>query len=213
MSEVKDLRNKISFFRGIDQVVKLNEDIKKELSQIEKTKAVIERHADKSETIFSEMQTRFSDLDKFSNQLKDLTQNVKQLNDIADTLKVQMAKKSDRQELEKLIKKFDEFELHVGNVIDLLGRKAKELNEEFRFNSQKFQGMFDIELKKSKKTLELIENLSSESPNIDKNLKIIKAIEEQEKEQEKIKKIADSVPEKKGWSFFAKKVKQEVKKK
>lgn len=202
MAEVKDLRNKMAFFRGIDQVVKLNDDIKKELSQIEKTKAVIERHADKSETIFSEMQNRFSDLDKFSSQIKELVQNVKQLNDAADTLKVQMAKKADKQELEKLIKKFDEFELHVGNVIDLMGRKAKDFNEEFKVDVAKFQQMFEIDLKKGKKTLELIENLAQASPNLAANLKLVKAIEQTEEEQEKLKKVEAVIPQKKKKAWF-----------
>jgi RNAse (barnase) inhibitor barstar len=209
MSELKDLRNKVSFFRGLEQVVKLNEDIKKELTAIQKTKAVVERHADKSETIFSEMQNRFAEMDKFTGIMKDLQSGVKLLNDATDTLKIQIVKKTDKQELEKLIKKFNEFEVHVGNVIDLMSRKAKELNEQFKADVEKFHEMFDLELKKGKGVLELIEDLSASNPNLEKNLQLVKEIEHKEEQQRNLEKIAQAAPAenpKKAWFSWMKKV-------
>jgi len=203
VSELKDLRNKIAFFRGIDQVMKLNEDIKKELTGIQKVKATVERHADKAETIFSELQSRFQEVDKFAGQLKELNETTKQLNDAADTLKVQMAKKSDRQEVEKLMKKFNEFEVHVGNVIDLMSRKAKDLNDAFGSDVKRFHEMFDLELKKSKKVLDLIEELSKETPNLDKNLRSIKDIEALEKKQEDVSKADVAAPKGLTKPYFA----------
>ncbi|MFH0978152.1 MAG: hypothetical protein V1837_02505 [Candidatus Woesearchaeota archaeon] len=208
VAELKDLRNKISFFRGLEQIVKLNEDIKKELTEIQKIKAVVERHADKSETLFSEMQNRFADLDKFSGQLKDLGDNIKQLNDSADKLKAQTAKKAEKQELERLVKKFNEFELHVGNVIDLMSKKAKELNDQFKSDTEKFQQLFDTELKRGKKIIDLIGELSRENPNLEKNLLAVEEMEKSQEEQKKAEQVVADLPAKKAWFTWPKKKKE-----
>ncbi|MFH1511572.1 MAG: hypothetical protein ABIF10_07830, partial [Candidatus Woesearchaeota archaeon] len=146
MTELKELRNRIAFFRGLEQVIKLSEGIKKDLSEIQKMRAVIERHADKSETIFSEMQGRFSDMDRFTGRLKDSETGIKNLTDSTDMMKVQMAKKVDRPEFDKIVKKLNEFEVHVGNVLDLMSKRSKELKEQFTSDVEAFRKMFDTEL-------------------------------------------------------------------
>jgi uncharacterized protein YoxC len=211
VAELKELRNRIAFFRGLEQVMKLNEEIKKELTGIQKTKATIERHADKSETIFSEMQGRFAEMDKFTGTLKDLKESVKQLNDANDTLKVQVVKKAERQEIEKLMKKFNEFEVHVGNVVDLMSRKAKDLNEQFKGDVERFQEMFDVQLKKGRKVVELIDNLSKDNPNFENNLRVLKQIEQREKEQEELEKVKEALPPRKKKGLFSWTRKKEAK--
>ena len=42
------------------------EEVKKELMEVKKNASVVTRHGDKVETIFSEMQKRFSGFEKFS---------------------------------------------------------------------------------------------------------------------------------------------------
>ncbi|NTV23683.1 MAG: hypothetical protein HGA85_04885, partial [Nanoarchaeota archaeon] len=63
MEQLKDLRRQISQFRGVDQVVQMNEEVKKELMAIKKVEAGVERHADKIEGIFMESQKRFQDFE------------------------------------------------------------------------------------------------------------------------------------------------------
>ena len=72
ISELKDMRNKMRTFTGMEQVVKLNEDVKGELIEIRKMSATTERHGDKVETIFSEMHKKFSDFIRVGDTVKDL---------------------------------------------------------------------------------------------------------------------------------------------
>lgn len=197
MSELKELRNRIAFFRGLEQVVKLSDEIKKDLSEIQKMKALIERHADKSETIFSEMQGRFSDMDRFTGRLKDIESGIKGLTDSTDTMKVQMAKKTDRPETDKIVKKLNEFEVHVGNVLDLMSKRSKELKEQFASDVTSFKKMFDAELKRGKKMIGIVHDLSKDNPKLEKNLKLLKKIDEKEGASKAIE--APPAGEKKSW--------------
>jgi hypothetical protein len=202
MSELKELRNRIAFFRGLEQVMKLSEEVKKDLSRIQKTSALIERHSDKAETIFSEMQSRFSEMDQFTSTIKELKDDIRALTDATDMLKVQTVKKADKKEHEKLLKKVDEFETHVGNVIDLMSRKAKDLTAQFKGNVQKFQEMFENELRKGKRMTELIENLTKDNPEFEKNIKILKEVEQREENAQKLAKEEVKIPEKKDRGWF-----------
>ena len=91
VSELKELRNKLSVFRGMDQMVKMNDDVKQELIEIKRVEATVARHADKVETIFSEVQKKFRDFDKFNDVVKDLDVAFKQLSSDTDALKVKVS--------------------------------------------------------------------------------------------------------------------------
>jgi hypothetical protein len=125
-------------------------------------------------------------------------------------LKVQIVKKADKKEHEKLLKKVDEFETHVGNVIDLMSRKAKDLTAQFKGNVQKFQEMFENELQKGRKMTELIENLTKDNPQLKENVTLLKEVERREEQAEKLAKEKVKMPDhdKKGWFSWMKKGKK-----
>ena len=61
IEELKNIKRQMSLFKGIDAIFKLDEDIKKELINIQKIKAITEGHANKVEQIFITVQKNFSD--------------------------------------------------------------------------------------------------------------------------------------------------------
>jgi len=64
MSELKELRRKSDLFIGTDAILKLNEDIKKDLLDAHKISTMARVHADKSEQIFIELKRGFADTQK-----------------------------------------------------------------------------------------------------------------------------------------------------
>src|SRR3989344_888837 len=116
VTELKDVKNKIAIFRGMEQVIQLNEESKRELMEIKKVQAIVERHSDKVETIFAEMQKKFSDFVKFADLVKDLDKSFKQISSDFDSIKVKMGDLSSKKEVENLIAKFDDFEKYPGSV-------------------------------------------------------------------------------------------------
>lgn len=139
MKEVKEMRKKIDFYKGIEQVAKLNEEIKGELIQIKKIESVIDRHSNKVETIYIEVEKKFTEFDKFNDNVKELKRNFDKLQNDFDKIKVKLEDKTDKKEIVKVINKFSDFEKHTTNIINLMDKRSKSVGEEItkRMNSVK----------------------------------------------------------------------------
>lgn len=179
VNEIKDVKNKISVFRGMEQVISLNEEAKKEVFEVKKIQAVVERHADKVETIFTEMQKKFSDFAKFNDNVKELDKSFKQISSDFDSIKIRITDLSSKKEVENLITKFDDFEKYTGNIVKLINNRFeklhKELNEEF---GKKFQ--------ETDKLLHGFEMLAQKTPDLDKYFNLLQE-EAKKASQENVK--------------------------
>lgn len=130
MLELKKMRDKMNFYKGIEQVIALNEEIKQELSTIKRVEANIERHADKVETVFIEVQKKFSDFDKFNDVVKDLDKSFKKLAGDFEKVRVKVETKLDHKEFVDLLDKFNDFEKHTTNLLKLLDERNKTIKQE-----------------------------------------------------------------------------------
>ena len=154
MEELKEMRNQMKFYKGIEQVIKLNEEIKKELMEVKKVEASAKRHADKIDTIFIEVNKKFTEFDKFNDVVKDLDRSMKAIQSDFDRMKVGIENKEEKKEFVNLLHKFNDFERHTTNIIDLLDKKSKtlkkELDERFEKLKDKLESRFDAELREAK---------------------------------------------------------------
>ncbi|MBR9705047.1 hypothetical protein GOV12_06560 [Candidatus Pacearchaeota archaeon] len=109
MDELKEAKRKIEFFRGVEEIVKLSEETKKELIEIKKVESKININADKVETLYSEIRKKFQDLDSFSSEIRELKvlneQNVKDVNFLKD----KVSRSADKDELSNLINKVQRY--------------------------------------------------------------------------------------------------------
>src|SRR3989339_141477 len=117
LRELKEMRSQMNFYKGADQMVKMNNEIKQELIDIKKSEGAIGKHADMVETIFIEadkkefvkLLDKFTDFEKHTtNILKLLEQRSKgtlsSLNESFDELKKQLEKKySTKLELKPIV--------------------------------------------------------------------------------------------------------------
>src|SRR3989338_4603662 len=99
VNELKETRNRLAAFKGMEEVVKLNDEVKKELSHIRLIQSVVERHADKVDTVFAEMQKAFGEYMKLSDTLKGIDQTSKQLTSDLDGIKVTMREAAMKKEV------------------------------------------------------------------------------------------------------------------
>jgi hypothetical protein len=191
VAELKDMRNRMNLFKGTEQVMKLNEEVKGELMDIRTVKAVVERHADKVETIFSEMQKRFSNFERFGTVTEELDKSFKQMVSDFDSIKIKIANLVSKEEMEKLIAKFDDFEKHYGNVVSLFEKKFEKLEKEF---NKRFSEKFE----KADKLITGFEKLAEKTPDLDKYFHLLeeeaKKIPLKDIKVEKIK-VAGEKPE------------------
>jgi len=105
MEELKEAKRKIEFFRGVEEIVKLSEEVKKELIEIKKIESRININADKVETIYSEMRKKYKDIETFSSNLNELKVGQEQSSKDIGFLKDRVTQLVDKGELDKLVKK------------------------------------------------------------------------------------------------------------
>ena len=182
ISELKEMRNKIQVFRGMEQVVKLNEEVKSELMEIKKQTAVVERHADRVETIFLEMQKRFSSFDQVSSIVTGLDKSLKQMTSDMDSVKVKMTSFANKKDVEDLITKFNNFEKHVSGLMSLINKKFENLEKDFR---DKFEDKMD----KTSKLLKGFEVLAQKTPDLNKYFGLLEKEANKAQSEAKVEKI------------------------
>jgi hypothetical protein len=172
MKQMKEMRQKMDFYKGVEQVAKMNEEIKQELIQIKKIEGIIDRHSNKIETIFIEVEKKFTDFDKYGDVAKDLQKVMGKLQEDVDKLRVKIEDKADKKELLNLITRFGEFEKHTTNIMNLLDERSKSLTD-------------DIKNKFSKTRKELVDEVSHALKKAKLETTIAERKEEEPKAEEK----------------------------
>lgn len=147
MREMKEMRSMMSLYKGVDQVVKMNNEIKQELMDIKKTEGLVGKHADRVETIFVEVEKKFYDFEKFNEAVKELDRAFKKINTDFDKMRVNVDEKADKKEFVKMVDKFTDFEKHTSNILKLLDQKSRntviELNNTFEDLKKQLEKKYD----------------------------------------------------------------------
>lgn len=105
MEELRETRKKIEFFRGIEEVIKLSEEVKQELIEIKKAEGKINTQTDKVQTIYAEMRTRIQDIDAFKAEIQDSRTAIEQNSKDVEFIKNKIANLAEKTELDKLVAK------------------------------------------------------------------------------------------------------------
>jgi DNA repair exonuclease SbcCD ATPase subunit len=109
MEELKEIRRKMSFFRGVEEIINLSEEIKKELIGIKKIEGTINIQTDKVQTIYSDMRKKMQDLDAFNSQLQEAKANIEQNSKELDTLKTKSVNFAEKEEVDRIIDKVQKY--------------------------------------------------------------------------------------------------------
>lgn len=109
MEELKEVKKKVEFFRGIEEIVKLSEETKKELIEIKKIEARIALNTDKVDTIYGEMRNEFQKIDLFDSTLQEAKAGVEENMKGVQYVKDKISDLATKQDLEKLINKVQRY--------------------------------------------------------------------------------------------------------
>ena len=109
MEELKEIRRKMSFFRGVEEIIRLSEEIKKELIGIKKIEGTINIQTDKVQTIYSDMRKKMQDLDTFNSQLQESKANIEQNAKDLDSIKMKSLNFAEKDEVDKIIEKVQKY--------------------------------------------------------------------------------------------------------
>ena len=209
IAELKEIRTRIGAFKGIEEAMKLGEEVKKGWIENKKIDANISKHASKVETIYSEMWKQFNELQKISGVVSDLDKSIKQISSEVDSIKVKMTGFSSKKEFESLIVKFETFEKHVDSVISALNSNILEFEQDFNKN-------FDEKTAKATKLIKGFETLAAKTPDLDKYFNLLEEEAKKNTNEVKVEKIKtpgedEKIEEKQKQGFFAK-IKNRIKK-
>ncbi len=131
LKEFKEIKASMMTFRGVKEIIELNEDVKLELENIKKIEANIEKHSDKVEGIFIKLSKNFQEFYK----VKELSDNiiiafkeiVKNLEKVGEGIKlVQNHEKSEEikeivdEEIDKSVSTINTLENYKTQMNDLL---------------------------------------------------------------------------------------------
>src|SRR3989344_852868 len=109
LGELKEMRRKLDFFRGIEEIIKLGEEFRKELIAIKRVEATIHIDTDKVETIYSELRRKFQDIDMFSDSLHEVRASLNQSVKDVEFLKTKVSGLVDKGELDKITTKVQKY--------------------------------------------------------------------------------------------------------
>ncbi len=109
MEELKEMRQKLDFFRGVDEIVKLAEETRKELVEIKKVEANIHIDTDKVETIYGELRKKFQEIDLFSDSIKEIKVTMEQNTKDVETMKTKVSSLATKDELDRLVNKVQRY--------------------------------------------------------------------------------------------------------
>ncbi|MBS3120062.1 hypothetical protein J4475_04555 [Candidatus Woesearchaeota archaeon] len=174
--ELKQMRQKISLFKGVEQLLKLSEEIKSDMTEIRKVNSEVQRHADKVVTIFTSFQRSYSEYDKISAQVRDILGSLASLNKTVDQLTVKVAEAGKKKELDEVVAKMDSFQKHVTNIVEIMDKKFGDLRDdikdEFKLLENKFVGDINQKFSTADKALGIFKELEQKAPELSRELKL-----------------------------------------
>lgn len=107
IEELKDIRNKAMVYTGTEGVIKLNNEVKEQLINIQKLKGLIERHSDKVESIFVEVNKNFTESKKAGQNVDLALKNLNDLQKDVTDINIKLKNMADKRDVDSNLLEFD----------------------------------------------------------------------------------------------------------
>ncbi len=126
--EIKTLKAETAAFRGTEAVIQLNEEIKEELANIKRVELSVEKHADKVEELYVNMQKRFNEFLKMSEKFESLEKSFNVFMKDASKMKVHFDELVTKDDISKIKGEFEASVTSIKNIASEMEGKKKELD-------------------------------------------------------------------------------------
>ncbi|MBR9699459.1 hypothetical protein GOV09_03330 [Candidatus Woesearchaeota archaeon] len=185
MEQLKGMRSQMSLFKGVEQIIKLNEDVKDEIMNAKKTVAMVERHADKVENVFIESQKSFEEFNRFASTLESIRADIKDLQTKTEKTEVKTGTFLIKKEFEKKFDKMEQDHKQTMDLVKKLQKLEKNLTTEFEEAKGEIKGKFDHAIEKAEMMSKAFETILVENPMFAKGLDLEKYLEKHLSGEEK----------------------------
>ena len=204
MEQLKGMRNQMSLFKGLEQIIKLNEEVKDEIMNAKRVVAQVERHADRVENVFIESQKSFEEFNRFAATLESMRADIKEVQGKAEKADVRMGTLLLTKDFEKKFDQIERDDKHMKELVKKLEILDKSIAQKFEEAKGEIKGKFDHAIKKAEMMSSAFETLLAENPMFAKGLDLEKYLQkelehapEEKKEAPEAKKEEAPAEEKK----------------
>ena len=140
IEELKKIKNKVSVFRGTEDILKLNKEVKEELSSIRKVEATVEKHSDHVEAIFTSFESNFEHFQKLKSDVKgtaeictslkkDVEKNSVLLNSLPKKEEIYHLRDSVNETLDNIHKEKDTYDNRNENLEISVANQKNDINK------------------------------------------------------------------------------------
>jgi chromosome segregation ATPase len=177
MEQLKGMRNQMKVFKGIEEVLKLNEDVKTEVMNVKKMTALVERHADRVENIFVESQRTFKEFNDLLGQVSIMKSQLKETSDKADKLEVKGAKYIETSKFESRMSDIEKLAKRMKELSDESEKNLKGLKNGFNELKGELSGAFDNRIERAETMSNALAQLLKENPMFARGLDLGKYLQ------------------------------------
>ncbi|MEM3030460.1 MAG: hypothetical protein QXH27_01880 [Candidatus Micrarchaeia archaeon] len=125
--ELKEVKGRLVAFRGLDTVVELSDEVRKELAGIKEVEATIEKHADKVEFVYVELQKKAKDIQALFERMDAAEGALKTLAKDAEKVKARVEGVVQREDLAELKKSSEEKLVEMARALAELKKFKEEI--------------------------------------------------------------------------------------
>jgi chromosome segregation ATPase len=164
MEQVRKLRDQMKIFTGVEQVIKMNQEVKEEIMGVKKLLGEVERHADRVDNVFIEAQKSFESFNTFADKLDDLKSELKDLTAKVDKLEVVNITFLKKSEFDEKFQKIEKSDKKVRVMLDKVEEFYKKLGERFKKMELQLRAEFEFKIEKAEILSKSFDDLLKENP-------------------------------------------------
>lgn len=177
MEQLRGLRNSMMIFKGIEQVVKLNEEVKSEILSAKKILANVERHADRVENVFVESQKSFQEFNELAGRFDTVKSDLKDVNDRMAKAEAKIGTFIIRKDFETRVGQIESHDKRMKTTLNDIEESWKKLDSKFELLRGSLIREFDRKIFRAEMMSKAFEELLIENPLFAKGLDLEKYVE------------------------------------
>ncbi len=210
LKDFGNLRKESETFLGTDGLVKLNEDVKNDLVEIQKISEKTRMHADKTKEIFLNIKSNFEESQKISDVVNNLNESFSAVREEIEGLKINhedIVKRSDYSQFKKTfgnkISVLDSFSVQINSIKEDNNKLSKLVEDSLAISQRNAEDIGDIGLKVGSgnvrrvadyenqlaDVLDVVETLADQISEFKKRIEAVEKKKFSERSGEAIKKI------------------------
>ena len=129
LDELKKIKTDMSVFRGTDEILKLNKEVREELVSIKKVEGSVFKHADKVEALYSTFESNFEEFEKLIDGFNDVNEFIKTIRKDVEKNNASIMTIPKNEEFYKLKKEVKKTLESVGSAKSIFDKRNKSYAE------------------------------------------------------------------------------------